>query len=134
MCSSDLEFLGHDKWIKDNATPISQHLYPDLFYFRRTTSKHDEGHDHLEKNLINAMPYIVYSEWPALAAAQANTQVEFDRTFRSITRDPAYKGKKVLFTSGLNADISTQKDQIFPLTKFIPLAAYVHDEQGNQQT
>ena len=129
-----VELLGKDKWIKDTSTPINQVLYPDLFYFRRTTSKQDEGHDHLEKNLLNAMPYIVCSEWPALAAAQANTQVEFDRTFRSITRDPAYKGKKVLFISGLNVDISPQKDQIFPLTKFIPWAAYVQDEQGNQQT
>lgn len=129
-----VEFLGHDKWIKDTVTPINQHLYPDLFYFCRTTSKQDEGHDHLEKNLINAMPYIVYSEWPALAAAQANTQVEFDRTFRSITRDPAYKGKKVLFISGLNVDISPQKGQVFPLTKFIPWAAYIQDENGNQET
>lgn len=129
-----VEHIGQDKWIKDKTTPIGHALYPDLFYFRRTTSQEDEGSDHLEKNLINAMPYIVYSKWPALAAAQANTQVEFDRTFRSITLDHAYTGKKVLFISGLNVDISPQKDQIFPLTKFIPWAAFVQDENGNQQT
>lgn len=80
------------------------------------------------------MPYIVSSQWPALAAAQANTQVEFDRTFRSISQEPAYKGKKVFFISGLNVDISPQPNQLFPLTKFIPWAAYIQDEQGKQQT
>lgn len=119
---------------KTQAEVIAQRLHPDLFYFQRNISEHPEGHDHLEKNLINVMPYIVTSDWPALTAAQANTQVEFDRTFRSISQDSSYKGKKVLFISGLNVDISPQKEQLFPLTKFIPWAAYVRDEQGNQQT
>lgn len=73
---------------------IGSHLHPDLFFYQRNISKEDEGHDHLEKNLINIMPHIISSEWPALVAAQVNTQVEFDRTSRSITQDPVYKEKK----------------------------------------
>lgn len=129
-----VEFLGKNKWKSDTAEAIGNELHPDLFYFRRNISTKDEGHDHLEKNLLHGMSYIVSSKWPALAAAQANTQVEFDRTFRSIAQDPAYKGKKLLFISGLNVDISPQKDQVFPLTKFIPWAAYIQDEDGKQHT
>lgn len=127
------KYLENYQWTS-KAGVIGQHLHPDLFYYRRKISEHPEGRDHLEKNLINVMPYIVTSKWPALTAAQANTQVEFDRTFRSISQEPAYKGKKVLFVSGLNVDISPQKNQRFPLTKFIPWAAYVQDEHCNQQT
>ena len=132
--SPNLEKYLKDYQWKNKAEVIGQQLHPDLFYFHRNISEHPEGRDHLEKNLINVMPYVVTSEWPALTAAQANTQIEFDRTFRTISQEPAYKGKKVLFISGLNIDISPQKDQLFPLTKFIPWAAYVQDEQGNHQT
>jgi hypothetical protein len=34
----------------------------------------------------------------------------------------------------LNVDISPREGQVFPLTKFIPWAAYVQDEHGNHQT
>jgi len=129
-----VEFLGKDKWKQGKTVAIDHILHPELFYFRRNISNKNESHDHLENNLINAMPYIVCSKWPALSAAQANSQVEFDRTFRTISRDPAYKGKKVLFLSGLNVDISPQQEQVFPLTKFIPWAAYIQDENGNQET
>ncbi len=127
------KYLEDYQW-KTQAEVIGHRLHPDLFYFKRNISEHPEGRDHLEKNLLNVMPYIVTSKWPALTAAQANTQIEFDRAFRSISQDPSYKGKKVLFISGLNVDISPQKEQLFPLTKFIPWAAYVQDEYGEQQT
>ncbi len=129
-----LEHLKDYHWESGRGAPIGRHLHPDLFFFRRNISHHAEGRDHLEKNLINVMPYVVTSDWPALTAAQANTQVEFDRAFRTIVQEPAYKGKKVLFISGLNVDISPQDGQLFPLTKFIPWAAYVQDGQGNQET
>ena len=133
--SPNLEkYLQDYEWVPDHGAPIAEHLHPDLFYYKRKISEHEEGHDHLEANLINIMPYIVSSQWPCLTAAQANTQIEFDRTFRTIAQEPAYEGKKVLFVSGLNVDISPQKGQLFPLTKFIPWAAYVQDENGNQQT
>jgi hypothetical protein len=126
--------LADDEWKADPGEPIGQYLHPDMFYFKRNISQQQEGRDHLENNLLDVMPYIVSSEWPALTAAQANTQVEFDRTFRTIINEPAYRNKKVLFISGLNVDISPQEGQVFPLTKFIPWAAYVQDEDGNHQT
>lgn len=129
-----LEHLKDYHWESGRGAPIGRHLHPDLFFFRRNISHHAEGRDHLEKNLINVMPYVVTSDWPALTAAQANTQVEFDRAFRTIVQEPAYKGKKVLFISGLNVDISPQQGQLFPLTKFIPWAAYVQDGHGNHET
>ena len=129
-----LRHLKDYHWESGRGAPIGRHLHPDLFFFRRNISHHAEGRDHLEKNLINVMPYVVTSDWPALTAAQANTQVEFDRAFRTIVQEPAYKGKKVLFISGLNVDISPQEGQLFPLTKFIPWAAYVQDGHGNHET
>ena len=52
------------------------------------------------------------------------------RTFRTIVKERAYKGKKVLFIAGLNIDISPQPGQRFPLTKYVPWAAYVQDRDG----
>ncbi len=122
-----------DKIDNNQMVAIGQNLRPDLFFFKRVISMDSEGRDHLEKNLINVLPYIVTSKWPALAAAQATTQIEFDRTFRTIIQEPDYQNKKIFFISGLNIDISPNKGQIFPLTKFIPWAAYVQDEKGNHQ-
>jgi len=76
------------------------------------------------------MPQIVTSKSPTLLASQITTQIEFDRTFRTIVKEHAYKGKKVVFIAGLNIDISPQADQLFPLTKFIPWAAYIQDCDG----
>ena len=132
--SALLNYFNTDKLENGQSVPIGENLHPDLFYFKRSISHHHEGRDHLEKNLINVMPYVVTSKWPALTAAQANTQVEFDRAFRTIIQEPTYKNKKILFISGLNVDISPQEGQVFPLTKFIPWAAYVQDELGNHQT
>jgi hypothetical protein len=110
--------------------PVGTRLAADMFYFRRDISPMEEGAHHLEHNLIAYMPQIVTSAAPTLAAAEINTQVEFDRTFRSIVKEQAYKGKKVLFISGLNIDISPQPGQLFPLTKFVPWAAYAQDGDG----
>jgi hypothetical protein len=128
------EYLKGYEWKPNPGEVIGDHLHPELFSFKRNISHHHEGRDHLEKNLLEVMPYVVTSEWPALTAAQANTQVEFDRAFRTIVQEPSYRNKKILFISGLNVDISPQEGQVFPLTKFIPWAAYVQDEQGNHQT
>jgi len=133
--SSVLEsYLDNYEWKAEYKDPIGEHLHPDLFFYRRDVSQHAEGGDHLEPNLLEVMPYVVTSKWPALTAAQANTQVEFDRAYRTIIKEPAYQGKKLLFIAGLNVDISPQPGQFFPLTKFIPWAAYYQDEQGKQQT
>jgi hypothetical protein len=128
------DYLNEFNWESKQPQAIERQLHPDLFYFKRTISHHHEGRDHLEKNLIKVMPYVVTSKWPSLTAAQANSQVEFDRAFRTIVKEPAYRNKKILFISGLNVDISPQEGQVFPLTKFIPWAAYVQDEKGSHQT
>ena len=107
---------------------IGDALKAELFYFKR------QSQDHMEQNLINAMPYIVTDRWPALKGAQVNTQVEFDHAFRSVVQEPEYQGKQLLFISGLNVDISPKAGQLFPLTKFIPWAAYYQTSDGKHET
>jgi hypothetical protein len=75
-------------------------------------------------------PEILSSRYPALAAAQVNTQIEFDRTFRTTVKESAYRGKRVAFISGINTDVSPREGQIFRLTKYVPWAAYIQDESG----
>ena len=112
----------------ENAETIGEYLAPEMFYFKRPSD------DHMENNLLSAMPYIVTDKWPALKAAQVNTQVEFDHAFRSVVQEPEYQGKQLLFISGLNVDISPNEGQLFPLTKFIPWAAYYQTADGKQET
>ncbi len=120
-------------WGSDRGTLIGDALSPDMFFYRREVDEKDEGQRHLEKQLQNVMPLIVTSHQPPLTAAMINTQVEFDRTFRSLVRERAYRGKRLFFVSGLNIDISPQPGQLFPLTKFIPWAAYYQDAAGNTE-
>ena len=77
------------------------------------------------------MPWIVHSKSPLLTAAQANTQVEFDRTYRTLVNGDAYLGKRLILISGLNIDISPHQNQAFPLTPFVPWAAFVQDQNGH---
>lgn len=114
--------------------PIGNRLTPDLFYFRRDIKTDDEGQNHLEVNLIRFMPQIVTSPSPPLTAAKVNTQIEFDRTYRTLVREPEYRGKRLLFVSGLNVDVSPSAGRIFPLTKFIPWAAYWQQPEGQAET
>lgn len=107
---------------------IGELLLPEMFSYKR------QSDDNMDKNLIDAMPYIVSDKWPALKAAQVNTQVEFDHAFRSVVQEPEYQGRRLLFISGLNVDISPQKGQLFPLTKFIPWAAYHQTADGKHET
>jgi hypothetical protein len=129
-----LDDLKDYEWKSGCGEAIGDRLHAGLFFYKRKISQQHEGSDHLEKNLIDVMPNVVTSQWPALTAAQVNTQVEFDRAFRTIIQEPAYRTKKILFISGLNVDISPREGQIFPLTKFIPWAAYEQDEYGKHQT
>ena len=116
----------------EKELPIGDHLVPDLFHFKRHFPESEpEGPYHMERNLILFMPYIITSSAPMLVAAQANTQIEFDRTFRSIVKETSYGGKNLLFISGLHIDISPQAENIFPLTKFAPWAAYVQHRDGH---
>lgn len=116
----------------EGKTPIANKLLPEFFFYKRQISTDIEGRGHLEKNLFDVMPWIVTSEAPLLDAAKANTQIEFDRTFRTIVKDKNYRGKNIVYISGLNIDISPQEGQMFPLTKFIPWAAFIQSDDGKQ--
>ena len=113
-------------------TPIATRLTADLFSFRRGPVLGPEGHDLLEEALQPAMPSLVTSDHPPLDAARYHTQIEFDRTFRSIQREPAYADKNVLFIAGLNIDVAPQPGLLFPLTKFVPWAAYAQLRDGRR--
>ncbi len=126
-----LESIG---WENGRNEAIGKHLKPENFFYRKKTSVISEGSNRMENNLLEMMPYIVTSKWPALTAAQINTQVEFDSAFRAIIQQSSYKGRNLLFISGLNIDISPEAGQLFPLTKFIPWAAFYQDKNNNHET
>jgi hypothetical protein len=132
--TSLIDKVGKKAFNGANPQPIGAHLSADMFYFRRNISKIEENVHHLEHNLIRYMPQIITSRSPILMAAQINTQIEFDRTFRTIVKEHGYQGKKVLFIAGLNIDISPQAKQLFPLTKFVPWAASIQDRDGSYST
>jgi len=111
--------------------PLGEKLSADLFYYKKRVSEALEGRDQLERNLRHSMPKIVTSAFPALAAALANTQIEFDRTYRTIVTEEEYQGKNLAFIAGVNIDISPQPGQLFPLTKFVPWAAYIQTQSGD---
>lgn len=132
FCASEsfVRLIGKQAWDPGQRIPIGDYLLPELFSFRRTIVPDADGHSFLEHNLIPAMPWILCSKSPALTAAKVNTQMEFDRTYRSILREPEYQGRNLLFVSGIHIDISPRRDQLFPLTKFIPWAAYHQKTTG----
>jgi hypothetical protein len=115
---------------EDKRVMVGEKLTADLFYYNKRVSEALEGRDQLERNLSHSMHRIVTSTFPGLAAAQVNTQVEFDRAYRTIVSENSYKGKNLVFIAGINIDISPQKGQLFPLTKFVPWAAYIQTRDG----
>jgi len=138
ILSTAKTFVAHDflanemtDLVENKKVAIGKHLHPDMFYYKHTIEATVEGADHLEMNLIKYMPSIITSSAPGMLAAQINTQVEFDRAFRTLSRSKGYQGKNLLFISGLNIDISPKDEQSFPLTKFVPWAAYIQKENGH---
>ena len=130
--SSELrELLEETAWPDNGRQPIGEKLLPELFGFKQHISIDPETHGLLEENLIPPMPWIVSSKFPLLTAAQANTQAEFDRTYRTMVNNQEYNGKRVVFISGLNIDISPHETQEFPLTTFVPWAAFVREINGH---
>ena len=121
-------------WQTDSPVAIGEQLKADLFSYQRTISSAIEGRDQLERNLSRMMPKIVTAASPALAAARVNIQIEFDRAYRTLLREPGYQGKNLAFIAGINIDISPQEGQLFPLTKFVPWAAYIQTRGGKQFT
>jgi hypothetical protein len=130
-----LVWIPASKWPKEGQRiPMGNLLHPQLFHFKRAHIAQDnEGFDHLENNLLAYMNWIVTSQSPMLAAAKVNSQVEFNRTFRTMQYESEYQGKNLLYISGLNIDISPQEGQLFPLTKFVPWAAYLQRKDGSHE-
>ncbi len=126
--------VGADAFPADDMRPIGADLRTGMFFYKHDIQADVEGKDHLELNLARFAPEIVTSASPALSAATVNTQIEFDRTYRTLVKEHAYQGKRLLFVSGLNVDVSPSAGQIFPLTKFIPWAGYVQEPDGSGYT
>jgi hypothetical protein len=121
--------VGPDNW--PTATEnLGRRLPAAFFHFRRQLAVAAGERDRVEETLAPAMPALVASPYPTLDAARYHTQIEFDRTYRSLQRDPAFKGKNVMFVAGLNIDVSPIGDGLFPLTKFAPWAAYAQLRDG----
>lgn len=125
-----IDKAGEQAFSKSSPQALAENLNAGMFYYQRNIQHVEEGGHHLEKNLIQYMPQIVTSQSPILTAAQISAQVEFDLTFRTIAKEKGYHNKNVLFISGLNIDISPQAGQLFPLTKFVPWAAYHQNRDG----
>lgn len=125
--------IGESAWPAAGRIPIGDRLTAPMFGFRRRISGEAGEHNQLVRNLHRSMTHIITSAHPALAAAQANTLFEFDRTYRSILLEPAHQGRNLLFISGVNIDISRNRGQLFPLTKFVPWAAYVQTRDGESR-
>lgn len=131
IASKDLVERIGEAW-PQTPTELGNRLEADQFYFVNDMEGVFEASGFLNRNLINAMPGILTSMNPALAAAQINTQVEFDRAYRTLVKEDAYHGKKLVFISGINIDISPTVEMQFPLTKFVPWAAYIRDDNGTE--
>ena len=113
------------KWSK-RPTPIGTFLNPSLFEYKRNI----ENTHQVEQNIYPFLPWIITSKDPMLSAAEINTQVEFDRGYRSIVREKSYHGRNLVYISGLNIDYSPDDEHSFALTQFVPWAAYVQHANG----
>ena len=58
---------------------------------------------------------------------------EFDSAYRSLVQTPAMNGRNLLFVAGLNIDISPNPGEEFPLTKFVPWAAFLQRADGSRE-
>lgn len=114
----------------EGKRPIGDDLLPEYFCFKRELDPLMQSVNVVEHNLLPYMPWIVSSKSPLLSAAKVHVQVEFDRTFRTIIKEPAYQNKRLVYIAGVNIDISPEPDQVFPTTLFVPWAMYMQTETG----
>lgn len=128
-----IDRLGEAAWPAQGSTELGDKLVPEDFQFKRIFVNRDPLQDQLERNLLAPMPWIVSARHPMLTAVCFNTQAEFDRIYRSLAHNPALRGKNMLFVSGINIDISPDDQTHFPLTRFVPWAAYLHLADGTRQ-
>lgn len=124
--------IGEAAWPQTGHVAIGPRLAAEDFYFLRDWGNSDPSRDQLERNLVAPMPWILTSKHPLLTAACANTQAEFDRTYRSLVQSPAMRNKNLLFVSGINIDISPYPGESFPLTKFVPWAGFLQRTDGTR--
>jgi hypothetical protein len=117
----------------EDKRAIGEDLLPEYFCYKQELDPVIEGVNMVEHNLFPYMPWIVCSKSPLLTAAKVNVQAEFDRTFRTIVKEKAYHNKRLVYISGLNIDISPDKDQVFPTTMFVPWAMYVQTGDGEHK-
>nr|CAA6820530.1 MAG: Unknown protein [uncultured Thiotrichaceae bacterium] len=122
--------MAHFFEMNQGPQPIGDALLPEYFSF--TIGQYTGGSRQIEQNIVGVMPWIVTSEAPMLTAAQANTQAEFDRVSRSISQEPAYQNRNLLYISGLHLDMSPPEGQNVIVNKFIPWAAYIQMESGER--
>jgi hypothetical protein len=127
------ERLPAETWSQKGRAPIGAHLTSALFRFRRPIVQGPEGPDQLEAEIADAMPDLVTSAHPALDAARYHTQVEFDRVYRGLRDGGPYAGKTILLVAGLNIDVAPPPEAPFPLTKFVPWAAYWRSFDGAER-
>ena len=113
-------------WPTEEAKPIDQYLEPAMFEFRRDKTQFTR----MLQNLHEYLPWVVTSGNPMLSAAEINVQLEFDQAYRSIVREESYHGKNLIYISGLNIDYSPSMGQHFPLSEFVPWAAYIQKANG----
>eukprot|EP00284_Hemiselmis_tepida_P011691 CAMPEP_0174927336 /NCGR_PEP_ID=MMETSP1355-20121228/18076_1 /TAXON_ID=464990 /ORGANISM="Hemiselmis tepida, Strain CCMP443" /LENGTH=520 /DNA_ID=CAMNT_0016173431 /DNA_START=25 /DNA_END=1587 /DNA_ORIENTATION=- len=127
-----------NKGIYDEAesAPIGGYLSSEMFGFRREQVDRGEPNYYLERHVLANIQEILTSAAPMLTAALAVSQLEFERTARTLIASPAYKGKKVFFCSGVNVDISPQEgskdllDDLLGDTMFLPVSSLYIDEKG----
>lgn len=129
IASEDLvEFLKQQDyiWPEKQSKLIGLQLQPTFFCFERDESKFSI----MLQNLHEYMPWVVTSGNPMLSAAEINVQIEFDKAYRSIVLEESYHGKNLIYISGLNIDYSPNSGQHFPLSHFVPWAAYIQKADG----
>ena len=85
--------IGDSNWPVTGRRPIGDCLLPELFRFKRAIPDDPETHGYLEQNLLNPMSQIITSKAPLLTAAQVNTEVEFDRTYRTLRESRRLSGQ-----------------------------------------
>ena len=116
----------HHEWSEDSPKEIGKFLEPAMFEFKRNKDKFNR----MLENLHEYMPWVVTSGNPMLSAAEINVQIEFDRAYRSIVREESYHGRNLIYIAGLNIDYSPLSGQHFPLSEFVPWAAYIQKSNG----
>lgn len=118
------------KWSQRKMIAIGEYLTADLFHFERELDKVTDT-ESVQRNLYDYMPWIVTSDEPMLVAAQVNVQIEFEHSYRSIVHEEGYSNRNLVYIAGLNIDISPQEGQLFPLTLYVPWAAYIQHKDGS---